>query len=168
MRKRTHIYNREIVFWTAQHLEASQLPLSRRGDEDGIWTNVAMGGGSGIIEKSKSDLVQKISKALKWTGRAILTEIRCSPQISQSSRSRGTLEDDWDSARGSGRTLSVMMQMVESDSTTSMNLRTSGCRMVRSLRRELRARGMVDLLRGCVRSYSKTETRLPSSCSLAD
>ena len=90
--------------------------------------------------------------------------MRCSPQSNQSSRSREVLDVEPDSASDRGLTLSVMIHMAESDSTTSMNLSTSGCRILRSLRRELRARGMVDLLSGLARSYSKTETKLPSSC----
>lgn len=122
-----------------------------------------MGGRSRVVQKSEGYLVQN-EQGTNADAKDILTEMRCSPQSSQSSRSCAVLDVESDRASGRGRTLSVMMQIAESDSTTSMNLSTSGCRMLRSLRRELRARGMVDLLSGLVRSYSKTETRLPSSC----
>ena len=62
-----------------------------------------------------------------------------------------------------GLTRSVIIYIVESDSTTSINLRTSGCRVVRNLRTAFCTNGFTFFM---FKSYSKTETGLPSSCGI--
>lgn len=62
-----------------------------------------------------------------------------------------------------GWTRSVMIYIDESDSTASMNLSTSGCRVVRSFLRAFCAKDLKLRRDGSLKSYSKTETSEPSS-----
>ena len=64
------------------------------------------------------------------------TVMRCNPHSIQSCLSFTDVASSEDSSAESGLTRSVMMYIVPSASTASMNLRMSGCRVTRSLRRE--------------------------------
>lgn len=89
------------------------------------------------------------------------TEMRCKPHISHSSFSFAPLPALSLRAAFKGRTRSVMMNIVLSDSTASMYLSTSGCLVTRNFRRAFFARGSRFLR--CEKSYSNTETGEPSS-----
>lgn len=91
------------------------------------------------------------------------TEIRCKPHNSQSSLSLASRDDHVCNTICRGRTLSVMMYMLLSVSTASMNLRTSGCRVVLSFRSAFVASGLIFFVVWSLKSYSNMDTRLPSS-----
>ena len=95
------------------------------------------------------------------------TDTRCRPHRIQFSRSCAVLELASCSATLRGRTRSVVIWTVVSVSTPSRNLRTSGCRMVRSFRRAFFARGNRLCLPGALALNSNTETGLPSSYTLS-
>ena len=82
------------------------------------------------------------------------TNAQCNPQINQPCCSCWLSDAHACNAADSGRTRFVMMRIVLSDSTTSMNLSMSGCQMVHSLRNTFLARGIVDLKFRCMKSYS--------------
>src|SRR5882757_1091748 len=91
------------------------------------------------------------------------TVILCKPQISQSCLSSTGFVDQDSSSEASGLPHSVIIYIVVSDSTASINFKTSGCRVTRSFRSALRARGCKFRFAGTEPSNSNTETGAPSS-----
>jgi hypothetical protein len=128
--------------------------------------NVSVRGRSLVVYKGQRHLVSedisRVSKSL-----TLRTDILWRPHNNHVSLSLEDFDDHPSSTEDSGRTLSVMMYTVVSLVTASMNLRTSGCRMVRSFFNALFARGRCFLLCGFeVESNSNTETGDPSSCMI--
>lgn len=92
---------------------------------------------------------------------SVRTVIRCRPHNSQSCLSFTGLASHEISSSESGLTRSVIMYIMPSPSTTSMNLSMSGCLVTRSLRTAFWATG--SRLRLCWLLNSKTDTGVASS-----
>ena len=60
MPRSTHVKDSTLVFGIAQDLEASQSPLARRRQKDGIDVNVPVRGCSLIVNKRQCYLVLKV------------------------------------------------------------------------------------------------------------
>lgn len=120
-----------------------------------------------IVHKGQCYLVLKVINPV-CRGANSLTDILWRPHNSHTFLSFAAFDDQPSSTEDSGRTLSVMTYIVESVVTASMNLRTSGCRIVRSFFNALFARGRCFFLCGFeVASNSNTDTGDPSSYRIA-
>lgn len=91
------------------------------------------------------------------------TDILWRPHNNHASLSLAAFDDHPSSTEDSGRTLSVMTYIVVSVVTASMNLRTSGCRIVRNFFNALFARGRCFFCGFEAASNSNTDTGDPSS-----
>ena len=162
---RAHIEYGTFIFGTTEQFKPPEFPFTRWRDKDSIRADISMGRCAGIVDECKSYL-QRSQYAGPVRRRLRQTDILCNPQRSQSSRSRSVLDDHEGSTDGKGRTCSVMIYRFESDSTASMNFRTSGCLVVRSLLKAFNASGFVFRFEASVKSNSKIETGDPSSCAI--